>query len=315
MSGSSPIATRTAGPSLELAPAEAVPVPRAGLSGSPAARRVLLALGVAALAGAWVFAAIRLWRTSVPGDLTPPGLDPHRYFSDAQLDRVASYRGVPARRPAAGLDGALVALGLFAVRGARFVRESAAGRIGTGMLLGMLGLGFVWLAQFPFGLAALWWEREHDISNQGYVDVGDQQLPERGRRVPVHLAGPADRDGARGGAGAAAWWLLAAPALVRGGSAVRLRPALPDSRPRIRSVTRAVAADARQLAARGGRFRHAGACPGHAQPGRRAERRGGGHRPEQARDPLGHPCGALSPRGDACCAGARVRAPLARTTS
>ena len=63
----------------------------------------------------------------------------------------------------------LVALGLYAARGARFARESAAGRIGTGMLLGMLGLGFVWLAQFPFGLAALWWERKHDISNQGYV--------------------------------------------------------------------------------------------------------------------------------------------------
>ena len=145
-------------------------------------------LGVAALAGAWLFAATRLWRTSVPGDLSLPRLDAHRYFGDAQLDRVASYEAFLRVDQLLATLATLVALGLYAARGARFARESAAGRIGTGMLLGMLGLGFVWLAQFPFGLAALWWEREHDISSQGYVHVGDQQLPERGRRVPVHLA-------------------------------------------------------------------------------------------------------------------------------
>ena len=53
----------------------------------------------------------------------------------------------------------LVTLGLYARYGARFTRESAAGRIGTGMLLGMLGFGFVWLSQLGFGLAELWWQR------------------------------------------------------------------------------------------------------------------------------------------------------------
>src|SRR5215210_1960021 len=56
----------------------------------PVARRVLVALGAAVLAGAWVFAAVRLWRTGVPGDLELPEVDPHRYFTDAQLDRAAS---------------------------------------------------------------------------------------------------------------------------------------------------------------------------------------------------------------------------------
>ena len=36
-------------------------------------------------------------------------------------------------------------LWIYARRGPRFARESAAGPIGTGMLLGMLGLGIVWL--------------------------------------------------------------------------------------------------------------------------------------------------------------------------
>jgi STE24 endopeptidase len=60
---------------------------------------------------------------------------------------------------------------LYARHGAIFTRESAAGRIGTGMLLGMLGLAFVWLAQLPFGIVELWWERRHDISRVGYLDA------------------------------------------------------------------------------------------------------------------------------------------------
>ena len=68
---------------------------------------------------------------------------------------------------------ALVLIAAFAVYaryGVRWVRESAAGRIGTGMLLGMLGLAIVWLVQVPFGLLDLWWQRRHDVSELGYVE-------------------------------------------------------------------------------------------------------------------------------------------------
>jgi STE24 endopeptidase len=61
-------------------------------------------------------------------------------------------------------------LALFAWRGARLTRESAAGRVGTGMLLAMLGFGIVWLTQVPFGVAAVWWDRRHGVSHQGYLD-------------------------------------------------------------------------------------------------------------------------------------------------
>jgi STE24 endopeptidase len=33
----------------------------------------------------------------------------------------------------------------------------------------MLGFAIVWLAEIPFGLLAVWWERRHGVSHQGYV--------------------------------------------------------------------------------------------------------------------------------------------------
>ena len=63
----------------------------------------------------------------------------------------------------------LATLFVYARRGSRFMRESAAGPIGTGMLLGMLGLGIVWLVQLPFRLAAHWWTRRHGLSDLDYV--------------------------------------------------------------------------------------------------------------------------------------------------
>jgi len=64
----------------------------------------------------------------------------------------------------------LITLAIYARRGAGLAKESAAGPIGTGMLLGMLGLGIVWLVDLPFGLAAHWWERHNGQSKLGYVD-------------------------------------------------------------------------------------------------------------------------------------------------
>jgi hypothetical protein len=120
-----------------------------------AVRRGLLALAVAVAVGAWIFAFLELWETSVPSDLTLPSLDPTRYFTQEQIDSASSYQAFLRIDMLLGLIATLVALGVFAVKGPGFVKESAAGRIGTGMMLGMLGLGFVWFAQLPFGLAEL----------------------------------------------------------------------------------------------------------------------------------------------------------------
>ncbi len=129
-------------------------------------------LGIAALiagAAAWIVAARRLWQSSVPDGLTLPRLNAHDYFSDAFLARSARYERFLTLDELLALFVLLAVLVLYARRGHRLMRESAAGPIGTGMLLGMLGLGIVWLAQAPFGLAAVWWERRHGVSHQGYV--------------------------------------------------------------------------------------------------------------------------------------------------
>jgi STE24 endopeptidase len=64
----------------------------------------------------------------------------------------------------------LLVLWVYARKGIAFIKASAAGRIGTGMLLGMLGLALVWLSQLPFGLADHWWARRHGLTSQGYFD-------------------------------------------------------------------------------------------------------------------------------------------------
>jgi STE24 endopeptidase len=127
---------------------------------------VLVTLIVAAL---WALAAHELWRSTVPSGLPLPHVAARRFFSASFLRRSSSFdRLLYVDRLLASLT-LLVVLALYARRGHRLMRESAAGRIGTGILLGMLGFALVWLAEVPFGLAAVWWERGHHISHQGYL--------------------------------------------------------------------------------------------------------------------------------------------------
>jgi STE24 endopeptidase len=63
-----------------------------------------------------------------------------------------------------------VTLWFYAKRGAAFARESSAGPIGTGMLLGMLGLAIVWLVHVPFALAAHYWQRRWDQNDLSYLE-------------------------------------------------------------------------------------------------------------------------------------------------
>lgn len=134
-------------------------------------RTLLLAsvgLLVAALATGLGLAAWALWQTEVPDGLDRPSIPASEVLSAAQLDEVRSYELFLRVSFLLSLVVVVVVFALYARYGERFVRESAAGRIGTGMLLGMLGLAFLWLVQVPFGLADLWWERRHDVSELDY---------------------------------------------------------------------------------------------------------------------------------------------------
>ena len=217
------------------------------MSASPAAgRRALVALGIAAAVALWIFAFLQLWQTSVPSDLSLPTLDPTHYFSQDQIDRASSYQTFLSVDALLALIAQLVALGIYAIKGPGFTRESAAGRIGTGMLLGMLGLAFVWFSQLPFGLAELWWERKHDVSSQGYVTwVIDYFLAAGGEFLFISLALLIVM--ALTGLWKRWWWVAAAPALV----AVTLvfafvQPYLIPGQHDVNNP--AIAADARELA-------------------------------------------------------------------
>ena len=111
-----------------------------------------------------------LWDTEVPTDLDSPDLAPRAFFSGDALADAREYERFTRINALLAVVVLVVVLVLYARHGERFTRESAAGRIGTGMLLGMLGFAFVWLAQLPFGLVQLWWDRRHDVSEESYLE-------------------------------------------------------------------------------------------------------------------------------------------------
>ena len=129
-----------------------------------------MAVLVLVAAGVWVVAVALLWRSSVPDGLRLPAVDLHAVFSDAELSRAARFARFERVLWVLSQVALLGVLAAYAARGAGFARESAAGPIGTGMLLGMLGFALVWLAQVPFQLVSLWWERRYGISKAGYLD-------------------------------------------------------------------------------------------------------------------------------------------------
>jgi STE24 endopeptidase len=213
-------------------------------------RRALAAAAALLAAAAWAWCAHELWRSSVPSGLQLPHVDVHRVFSAQFLSRSASFdRFLQIDSLLATLTLAAVLIA-YARRGHTLMRESAAGRIGTGILLGMLGFAFVWLAQVPFSVAAVWWERRHHVSHQGYATALLESFIGLGWRfvfvalalaIVMALAAKLRRW----------WWLTAAPLFA--GLALLSSFVSPYLIPKTHDLHNpALAADARVLAAREG---------------------------------------------------------------
>jgi STE24 endopeptidase len=132
------------------------------------ARRLPLAVLLVILGAAWTAGFYLLWQTDVPSGLDLPDVEAGALLGPAQLDEARDYERFLRIDFLLAELTVLLVFGLYARYGHRFTRESAAGRIGTGMLLAMLGFALLWLAQLPFGLVGLWWERRHDVSEQDY---------------------------------------------------------------------------------------------------------------------------------------------------
>lgn len=208
--------------------------PRSGGLRAVRAACLLAALG----AGAWL-----LSRRALPEGLVLPDLDARAVFGAELVARAERYERFLDLTRAAGELAVLAALALYARRGAALARESAAGPIGTGMLLGMLGLAIAWLAGVPFSLAALWWERRHGVSEMGYLEwlVHDWALL-GGEFLSVSLAllvvmGLARRLGER-------WWLPGAAVFVAIAALFTLAtPYLADTTEPLRARALAAAAE------------------------------------------------------------------------
>jgi Zn-dependent protease with chaperone function len=127
---------------------------------------------LAALAGAWAAAAFFLWdSTEVPGGLDLGGVPVRTLFGATFLHRAEHYEAFFYWLALGQTVVTVVVFVLYAWRGAAFARESAAGPIGTAMLLAMLGFGLVWLVTVPFDVASLWWQRRYDQSDESYGEV------------------------------------------------------------------------------------------------------------------------------------------------
>jgi STE24 endopeptidase len=134
-------------------------------------RRLEYVVAALVLVAGAAFGAWALWPTKVPDDLKLPPLDERTVFEPAQLREAQHFETFLHWNSVASMVVVLIVLGLYAWRGHRLARESAAGRIGTGMLLGMLGLGILWITQVPFGLAELWWARRYGVADEvGYLE-------------------------------------------------------------------------------------------------------------------------------------------------
>jgi STE24 endopeptidase len=126
---------------------------------------------VAVVAVAWAALAWVLAGSVVPDDLSLPRVDVDAVFGRELVDRAEHYERFLYVDWFLAQVALLAALGVYARYGVRYARESAAGPIGTGMLLGMLGLAIGWLTQLPFALAALWWDRRYGVSEVGYLEA------------------------------------------------------------------------------------------------------------------------------------------------
>ncbi|MGZ4387101.1 MAG: M48 family metalloprotease [Gaiellaceae bacterium] len=116
----------------------------------------------------WPVAAYLLWQTSVPSNLNPPRVKAASLVSARALSEARSFTRVEALLILGSMLTLLAVLAVYAVIGPRFTRESAAGPIGTGIMLAILGVGIVYVIQIPWGILTLWWERHKHIADTSY---------------------------------------------------------------------------------------------------------------------------------------------------
>ena len=166
-----------------------------------------------AAAVVWVIAIVVLWRTKIPSNLPRARLDPRDFFTAAELDETAAYERFYYVSWALSQAATLAALVVLARLAPRWARTLGLGRVGSGVVIGMLTLTTLWFVGLPFSLANRWWQQRHDLTRGSWIDwLTDPWLQLIGEAVVVFvllavllaLAGRFPRG----------WWLVAVPVLV-----------------------------------------------------------------------------------------------------
>lgn len=214
-------------------------------------RAIRNGVAILALLGLWLGAAALLWRTSVPGGLDLPELDPRDYFSARELDRHERYESVLRWLffAAVLVHGAVLVGFVLAAPG--LSRRLPFRPLVRGLLITFAIVACVWLARLPVGVAAHWWRRRYGIARQDYLEWLVDPWLELGAEIAVTgaLVAVAMVLAARLGA---RWWLAGAPLFVVGAGAIVLaQPLLLE--PRVEPLRNArLEADIRTLASRTG---------------------------------------------------------------
>src|SRR5207302_11017608 len=98
--------------------------------------------------------------------------------------------------------------------GVRWMRESAAGPVGTGMLLGMIGFALVWAAQLPFEVLSVWWRRHNGLDGSYVEATLGNWLALGAEFLSLCIALAVAMNLARVRSVRDRWWLPAAPVFI-----------------------------------------------------------------------------------------------------
>lgn len=161
----------------------------------------------------WAVAAWLLWRSSLPA-YQLPHLAVRALFPLHALRRARDFSGVDRLFWVGQTLTQLVVLGLFARFGVRWTRESAAGPVGTGMLLGMIGFALVWAAELPFAVLGVWWGKRFGISGSYLQATLGNWLALGSEFVTLCVALAIVMNLARVRRIGDRWWIPAAPVFV-----------------------------------------------------------------------------------------------------
>jgi STE24 endopeptidase len=132
-------------------------------------RSATIAVGVAA--AIWVLAALFLWRTKVPDDLSLPHLDAHQVFgpevtrAGERFDRFFDYEWILATLTS------FVVLAVYLVHGPRLARRLGLGPVNAGIITAVFITFVLWAVSIPFGFASSWWSRRHDILQRSWSSI------------------------------------------------------------------------------------------------------------------------------------------------